>query len=242
MFAELALSLSMHSAFWGSCKLEDQLPEPDVTGYSHSIDTDSLLYEERYYYNICENRDLVVYVSEGEVLTWKILAQTESKTAPDLEQLDLRFDQYIKADFANDSIDFSYRKNSDNEIKNENIKAEDNQVIDAGFHQYIITNWSELIDGNQATFSFANPAFQRNIGMKAAKMTAQECKAFYPEDDSVYCFSIQPTSLLFQLFSDPIKLAYNEQKQLIRFRGVTNILMDKNDNHTARIDYLYPNN
>lgn len=241
MFAELAVSIALNSSVGKSCQIESHLNStpPDVIGYSRNVANNQLLYEERYFYNFCQDKDLVVYSTDDKVISWKIISKSINQSAPNIEQMDLRFNQYIRTRIEDDQIKFFYRQDEQSELKNTNVSLEKNQVIDAGFHDYIQLNWSSLIEGEEQYFSFASPTYHKNIGMKVSRISNDKCQALHDSTQAVHCFDANPTNLLFNLFSDPIQLVYDTDKRLLSFTGVTNILKSKSDNYFAQIKYEY---
>lgn len=104
-----------------------------------------------------------------------------------------------------------------------------------GWRQY---NWSALIDEQTISLNFASTVFQRALNLRITKRPQDQCPSVGAQ---LTCFWVEADNALVRLFVDPLQLMYNDDKQLVLFRGVVNIQNDAGKKQSAQIRYFYRN-
>ena len=105
-------------------------------------------------------------------------------------------------------------------------------VIDAGFDEFIRHHWPELTQGDTLSFSFASAARQTSINF--------DIRARNPSADEPLLLIMTPRSTLLSWLLDPIQLEYQRNnRQLIRYRGLSNLPDSDGDGQQVDIRYRY---
>ncbi|NIQ15339.1 MAG: hypothetical protein GTO02_13385, partial [Candidatus Dadabacteria bacterium] len=147
--------------------------------------------------------------------------------------------EHIKTDWENGNIVLQYKKNGNTDFINAELTPSEDQVIDAGFDQYVRENWPNLVNFEVQDFSYASPPHQANFTMRIKRMDENQCKKIIKNIDQHVCFKAEANNFLFRVFSKPIKLVYDNNKRLKKFYGVTNVLNPNGKNYFSEITYQY---
>ena len=237
---DLILAININSTLLPQCKQPTYQVKPDVVGTAASPDTGETFYIEEYYYDYCAGNDLVLYKeTDNALLTWKIISESEIRTAPRIEQFDPRHGEHIKTDWDNGKLVLQYKKNDKTQLKETELTLSKDQVIDAGFDQYVRDNWINLVNFESQEFDYASPPLQSNINLRIKRMDEDQCNSIAEDSGQHFCFVAEANNFLFRIFSTPIKLVYGPDKRLKKFHGVTNILDNNGNNYLAEITYRY---
>ena len=104
-------------------------------------------------------------------------------------------------------------------------------VVDAGFDEFIRENWTKLQSQQKIAIQFAVPAMLRTVEFRVYKVTSKTING-----KKATVFSMDLGNFFLRLFIDPIIVSYdNEDKKLLRYEGVSNILNNNGDNYVAKI-------
>lgn len=104
-------------------------------------------------------------------------------------------------------------------------------VIDAGFDEFIRKNWDRLQRNERILIQFAVPSMLRIVEFRVYKVSSRTIKG-----KPATVFSMDLGNFFLRLFIDPIVVSYdNEEKKLLRYEGVSNILDSRGKNHIAKI-------
>ena len=108
------------------------------------------------------------------------------------------------------------------------------EVVDAGFDNFVRSRWDTLAAGEKVTFPFRALGFDRAFDMRAGKARDGDC------DDNLLCLRVQVDSWLLGLVAQPIDLAYNrDDRRLLRYRGVSNLRSRGLNSQQVEISYTY---
>ena len=147
MLLELIMGLSLNTGFSSQCAPPDGSVRPDVVGIATAPDRSEILYREEYFYDYCDDNDLVLYKkADDEIHTWKLISDSGRSSAPVIEQFDTRHGQYIKTNWEAGKILLQYREKKGAELIESFLTPAQEQVIDAGFDQYVRDNWLILVN------------------------------------------------------------------------------------------------
>lgn len=113
------------------------------------------------------------------------------------------------------------------------LAATDAQVVDAGFDHFVRSRWDAFAAGEVVTFGFQALGFDRAFTMRAEAVAA-DCDAAW------LCLRVQVNSWFLRLVAQPIELAYlRGSRQLVRYRGVTNLRSAELRAQPVEIRYTY---
>ncbi len=170
---------------------------------------------------------------EGEIIAEKTIDYGETPARPSFTLEDKRFGERMEVRNPDDNhVRILYRTSS-GDTSRYRPRVPDNGVIDAGFEVMVRQNWETLVeDGNSVEIEFLAPTRGKFYAFEAEP--AEMAKL-----DGEHVFRISVAGWVSSWFVDPIYLAYDEQRQLTDFHGLTNILRNPDDNHRAHIRYDY---
>lgn len=168
---------------------------------------------------------------DGDIIAEKTIDYGDAPARPSFTLEDKRFGERMRVSNPNDErVRIQYRSSSGDE-SSYRVQAPDNGVIDAGFEVMVRQNWQTLVaDGDTVRIGFLAPTRGKFYAFKAepAEKAALE---------GTHVFRISVAGWVSSWFVDPIHLAFNEQRQLTDFYGLTNILRTREDNFRAHIRY-----
>lgn len=183
---------------------------PDIVGEAVDPDTGETLYLEHHYCTDDALKCSVFYLRPNdELIASKQLNYEPSLQAPELLFRDFRTDRELSIS-----------------------PPGDEQVVDAGFDNFVRLQWQELSDGEEVRFPFRIVGRDDPITMRANR--ENQC------ENGKLCLQIRLDSWLLGNLVDPIQLTYDEKSQrLLRFEGVSNLKNDKGRSQKVRIRYRY---
>ncbi len=107
-------------------------------------------------------------------------------------------------------------------------------VVDAGFDNYVRSQWDALLADERVTFSFQPMGFDRPFAMRAEAET-EGCDAKH------LCLLVRVDSWLLGLVAKPLQLVYSrESRRLLQYSGVSNLRNAEGETPVVDIRYSYP--
>ena len=211
LLASLALWLAQGSA--ASSGPPSELPPgkaPDIVGEALDPETGRTLYFEHHYCSEDALSCSVFYLRPDEqVFATKQLDYEPSLKAPALVFRD-------------------YRNDREQSI----AQPGDDQVVDAGFDNFVRLQWSDLAGGEEVRFPFRMVGRDDPVKMRANRES--QC------EPGRLCLQIRLDSWLLGSLVDPIQLTYDESSQrLLRFTGISNLKNDQGRSQKVDIRYRY---
>lgn len=202
-------------------------------GRAFDLDSGKLVYTEEHAYRPSGLYTVIYREPDGQQFATKTADFSDTSFAPGIEQLNDRNGELIRiARKDSSTLAATYRATREKTAASTEIEMNGDTVIDAGFHSYILAHWDKLIGGKAARIEYLVPSWQRLI---ALNINASRCA-----DPQRQCFSIKPANALLEMFATPLDLIYDAQsRQLIEFRGTSNIAQRNGDYHRVRIVYEY---
>lgn len=184
-----------------------------AVGTAYAQDTGYVLYTEHHF---CRDDGRVCTVqyrdASGAMIAQKILDYRDSSIRPGLSITDYRSDLEL-------TVAASTREDL---------------VVDAGFDNYVRSNWDQLERGDSVRFPFLVAGFDKPIDMRAERETSGDCHS------SQLCLQVTVDSWLLGMLVSPIELAYSRHdRTLLRFSGVSNIKGSNGESLNVDIRYQY---
>ena len=113
------------------------------------------------------------------------------------------------------------------------LEFPDGAISDAGFDNFIISHWQEIIEGKQFTREFLIPGMLRFF-----KFRIYQDELVENEDGKFRILVIEPNSFLIRAFTRANRLHYAFDKpELKRFEGISNMRAAQGKNYTVLINY-----
>ena len=114
-------------------------------------------------------------------------------------------------------------------------EAEANLVVDAGFDNFVRNNWQTLGNSGNIKFKLLVPGRDKPLPMKAKPAAATDC------DADQLCLEVGLNNWLLAALTDPILLTYaRDSRQLLRYRGISNLANSNGKSQLVDIRYTYP--
>lgn len=184
----------------------------------------------------------VSYVRDTKVFAEKKITYSKNPATPAVVQHDFRFGELRQADVSLQEVRLQYRANKHKKIGVTSIPISQVDVIDAGFDNYIRNHWDELQAGKILSVNFASMAHLKSLPLRISAQASEKCLHPTNETQACFYFLVEIDNALLRLLLGKIKLTYDDQQRLVGFKGVVNIIDDKESNQTATISYYYKQN
>lgn len=116
------------------------------------------------------------------------------------------------------------------------ITAQDEKglVVDAGFDNFVRSQWDALLTGESVKFRFLVVGRSKPFTMRAQRDDSRSCS----QDE--LCLTVALDSWLLGMLADPIDLTYSlTERRLKRFQGVSNIRSASGEALNVDIQYDY---
>lgn len=210
------------------------IPQPlNFVGRAFNLDTGQLAYTEEHQVQ-ASGIDTVIYREpDGQQFATKTMDFSAYYFTPDVDQYNTRNGEIIRITRKDSAtLTTRYRASSAKKETDKFLPAGADTVVDAGFHPYILAHWDSLVGGVPETIEYVVPSWQRGITLK---IEAVACADAHPQ-----CFTIKPANVLLSAFASAVELTYDPQsRQIIEFRGTSNIAQKNGDYERVRIVYKY---
>lgn len=182
----------------------------------------------KHIYSLIEYKDV-----NGKVFAKKKIVFQKNPIRVDFKLEDFR-DGYIEgADVVGNKINFIYRKNNKEEIKEASIPIPANAVIDGGFDYFVRENWDQILAGNKKILNLCAPSQQdcfKFVVFKTGETKRGEI--------DVISMKVELNNPVLAAFVKPILLVYEKDtKKLLQYDGISNINNEDGKSHVVRITY-----
>jgi len=192
----------------------DAASEIDVIGEARAVDGGALRYVE---YHLCDESESFCQVeyrnTAGELVAVKKVDYSTSLQAPEFQLRDIRRGEtrVVEGEFESD------------------------WVVDAGFDHFVRLQWQALVEGETISFPFLIAGRDKPLNMRARRREGGPCAA------GKLCLRVTLDAWLLRMLVPPIDLVYDmEERQLLQFRGISNIRDGEGNTQQVQIDYRYP--
>ena len=219
VFAALACATTMVSA-WA----QPVAPEI-IEGVALRLPERTEVYRERHEIGTLGHR-IEYRAPDGTLIARNALDYRCSESAPAFEQHDLRSDSRIGARWQHGEYLL---------LRGEEMRALEpaaTLVASSGFDRFVRANWEALAAGDSIDADFALPARLQTLRLRMARTEA-------PEElpGSALWLRIVPVQPLLRAFVDPIELAYDSERRLVLYRGLSNL--DGADGKALNVEIRY---
>ena len=207
-------------------------------GEARDLKNDEFLYREIYCANGNPDEIEVIYRNEaGGLLARKLLDYSSGPTTPSFVQQNFYSSEVIEVNLKAGNVTMSVLDAVSSEPKKVSSTQTDGTipvVIDAGFDEYIRSNWDSLLAGEKQSFLF--PFAERD---KLIELRIKKSACSYPTETH-QCFKLELSNWFIRMLVSPIELGYDpELQRLMRYRGLSNIGDGKGNGSVVDIRYDY---
>lgn len=163
---------------------------------------------------------------DGTLIAQKSLDYACSESAPAFEQRDLRRGTRIGARWE----DGEYLLLRDEESRA--LARSGPLVASSGFDRYVRAHWDALLAGDRVEAEFALPARLQSLRLRIDRIEAPERLP-----GAGLWLRIVPAQAWLRAFVDPIELAYGADRQLLLYRGLSNLVDAEGKSQLVEIRY-----
>ena len=211
-----------------------------TVGEAFSLDTQELLYRETHCQSDDQlNRKVLYKNPDGESIALKSIDYRNGLATPSFKQKHFQTGEETEVVVNGNQVTLSFTDSESQQKKKSFEKHTYSDlplVIDAGFDAYIREQWDKLVSGEDQRFQF--PLVTRSALIEL-KVSSAECSF---EADNTQCFRLEMSNWLYRMLADPIELGYSQdQKRLLRYRGLSNIEDANGNGLNVDIRYDYSN-
>jgi len=191
-------------------------------GEAFAINSEELLYRETH----CQSDDKLTHKvlyknADGESIAHKSIDYGNGFSMPSFKQTNFQTSEETEVIVDKNQVTLSFisaNREQKQKTFEKNAFSDLPMVIDAGFDAFIRENWDSLVAGDKLYFQF--PLVTRSVVIRL-RASASSCSF---ESSNSQCFKLEMSNWLYRMLADPIELGYDrDQKQLIRYRGLSNI-------------------
>lgn len=155
----------------------------------------------------------------------------ENPATPNFNLNDTRYDYSEEVTYSNGKWRVSYSE-PDESDKGTLGSPDYTPVIDAGFDEFVRSEWPKLLEDKTVRFSFAVPSRLEWVSFRLIPLQREEGKL---------TVEMRLSSRLLSWLLEPVELTYDEKTQrLLTYRGLTNIRDKDGEGIKAEIRYTYP--
>jgi hypothetical protein len=232
----MRIRILMTAAFCLTAGLADAR-DATFTGYARSLDGQDLLYVETHAVSggggADETRVVLYRCSAGAApFARKDLDYASDRIAPAFAFEDARsgFSEGLKRDAR--GLQVFERAGAKAKLRTETLSRAGTLVADAGFDEFVRTRWESLERGAAAEVPFLVPSRLSSVNFKVRKVSEAVI-----EGEPANVFRLSVAGPLGWFLSD-IDVSYRKRdRQLMRYRGITNIRDASGEMLEAQIDF-----
>ncbi|MFT7457878.1 MAG: hypothetical protein ACI909_000546 [Planctomycetota bacterium] len=207
-------------------------------GYARSIENDRLLYTE-YHHEV---------VSDDTVVESKVIYKDETGTAFAEKHVNFRMNPYLpefslintvsghreSTQYVGDKYEVQFLERAGESLREKPMEYPLDGIGDAGFDNFIINHWDDIVSGSKFTRDFLIPGMLRFF-----KFRIYQQKIVEYSDHKLRILHIEPANFLLRSVAGTSKLYYDFDKPVLRkFEGISNMRDRKGDNYRVIISYL----
>jgi len=188
----------------------------------------SVRYIEHHQYLQDGRHEVRYYDADNQLMLLKEIRYPDLPQHPTISQAD--FIRAIDTIVEQDREQATIIRNVEGTSDTFSFELADDIIIDAGFDAYIRANFEDLQRQKSTTFKFAVPGQSRLLGMKLRYLGSEE---------DLSHFSIEPTNWVVRLLVPGIDLYYDDNGQLVRYQGFSNLKPPAGESREVQIDFQH---
>lgn len=205
--------------------------QANMVGNAYDIKTKQLLYTERHSTGMEGQQQVMrsTYLDpQGEVIANRTVTYSDDKVSHyQLQQSSINYTESIHRN--DGSIEISVTENIEKGAKTNSINNAEEVVIDAGFSDFIVQNWDELLQGEPIKFKFASTSRMDIVNLQVR---------FDEQLDDTVMFSMTAANPFLRMLLTPISVGYTtDSKELAYYKGVSNLQDEDGDYYDVEIRF-----
>ena len=193
-----------------------------------------MLYSESHFIHFLDDKvqDRVVLYRcpNGRAFARKVLQIKGKPQMPEFELLDQRTGYREGLATRAGKLTVFYQSSAKKSEKSETLDATRVMVADAGFDEFVRSNWARLLEGKAVPLDFVVPSQLDYLGFKVKWL-----RQSIVEGESAQVFKLAPSGLL-GLLTSGLEVTYaSADRSLREFEGISNIRDLSGDNYQTKI-------
>lgn len=194
-----------------------------VQGVARLADSGKEVYVEQHFIDSRSHR-IEYRDTAGQLIAESSLDYSRSNAAPDFLQRDLRFGTELGGRWSGETYELFYSNDA------RPVEPDAPLVASSGFDRFVRENWDNLAAGERIDIDFAVPTRLDTLRLRIERETSTD-------DDGLIWFRISAANGLLRLILDPIELAYDRDRRLQVYRGLSNL--DSSDRKAQQVEIRY---
>lgn len=206
-------------------------------GYAYDLKTGALEYKERHRRVMDDKGNKVVYTdyldANDKLIAKRLVRYSQTKVA-EFELWDTLNQERVSAIRQAKSVVLKKQEANIPKTPQEfSLSRDTDNVIDAGFNDYVLKHWGELVSGEKKKFNFLSTERNRWILLELKAMDERQESGF-----TIRRFQMTVANPLIRLLMTPIKVDYYaDTKELYRYEGISNLKRENGKNYSVRIEF-----
>lgn len=206
-------------------------------GYAFDSDTNQLLYteshHEKYSDGLIKLSEVIYRDTEENIFARKVADFSRSQFMPEFALKNILTGHKEKTRYIEEKYEVIFSQSKNNPEKESQISYKENAISDAGFDNFIIKHWDEIISGEKYKRYFLVPSMQDFLSFRIYQNTIIE-----KDGRKLRLINIEPDSFFVRMIAGTLKLYYDFDKPALRiFEGVSNLRDEKGNNYNVVIKY-----
>lgn len=205
-----------------------------AVGDAYALDGGPLLYTEKHSWQ-GSSHTVQYFLPDGHLLSVSELDSTASFVSPAYRQT------YPGTDFiegarwqGSDLVLFSAKRHKI-------VSFKPPLVVSSGFYHFILEHWSELQAGQELVFDFAVPSRMTTVRLRmhALQNGAATMESRAQADPAWFYVKVEAANTLLSWLVQPLTVALDAERQLVLYRGISNVRDEHGDTPQVLIRYRY---
>ena len=206
-------------------------------GYAYDSLSNQLLYTESHHEEYDAGKIIyseVIYKDTNEnVIAKKTADFSYNQFMPEFALENANTGHIEKTRFVENKYEIIFSESVNKSQKESLIKFNKDAISDAGFDNFIIFHWNELVAGKRFKRDFLVPSMLDFI-----RFRIYQDEVVNAEGQSLRLINIEPDSFFVRVIAGTLKLYYDNEKPALRiFEGVSNLRDSKGENYNVVIKY-----
>ena len=205
-------------------------------GTAFELESGKMIYIESHYLHFVgaalSNRVVLYRCPNGKAFGRKIMRTKGKPLMPEFELIDARLGYREGLASRPGGLTVFYQTSAKKAEKFDTIDASRALVADAGFDEFVRTNWTTLVAGDSAALDFVVPSQLDYLGFKVKWV-----KKAAIDGEAVQVFKLAPSGILGWVASGLDVTYADSDRSLRQFAGLSNIRDLSGENYEAKIDF-----
>ena len=215
-------------------------------GTAFELSSGKMIYTESHYLHfvdaVLSDRIVLYRCPNGKAFGRKTMRTKGKPLMPEFELFDARLGYREGLATRSGGLTVFYQNSAKKAEKADTLDATRALVADAGFDEFVRSNWTTLVGGNSVALDFVVPSQLDYLGFKVKWV-----KKSAIDGEAVQVFKLAPSGILGWVTSG-LDVTYSDSDRSLRqFAGLSNIRDLSGENYEAKIDFAkskrvtYPN-